>query len=79
MSGELFWHAKTKLTIGISCHQPRRPVSCIRRQPTAIDGKNKAAEAMESSPAPESATETMTVNSVHHQNSLRDARPLKFA
>jgi hypothetical protein len=52
----------------------------MRRQPIAIDGRNKAADAIESSPEkPESATETITVNSVHHQNSLRDARPLKFA
>ncbi len=52
----------------------------MRRQPTAMDGKNKAADASESSPEkPDTATETMPVNNVHHQNSLRDARPLKFA
>lgn len=52
----------------------------MRRQPTAIDGRNKAAEVSESSPEkPETAAETMTVNNVHHQNSLLEARPLKFA
>ena len=52
----------------------------MRRQPTAIDGKNNAADASESSPEnPDTAAETMPVNNVHHQNSLRDARPLKFA
>jgi hypothetical protein len=52
----------------------------MRRQPTAIDGKNKAAEASEESPVKlDNATETINVNNVHHQNSLRDARPLKFA
>ena len=52
----------------------------MRRQPTAMDGKNKAADASESSPEkPDKAAETINVNNVHHQNSLLEARPLKFA
>ena len=52
----------------------------MRRAPTAIDGRKNTADATESSPEKlDSAVVTMIVNSVHHQYSLRDDRPLKFA
>ncbi|MEY2779673.1 MAG: hypothetical protein RL623_853 [Actinomycetota bacterium] len=52
----------------------------MRRHPTAIDGKNNAADTSESKLLyPDTADDTITVNNVHHQNSLREARPLKVA
>ncbi len=38
MFGSLRCSANTNPTIGMIDHQPARPVSCMRRQPIAIEG-----------------------------------------
>jgi hypothetical protein len=64
-----------------SCNHPLRSVSCRRRAPTAILGRRVP---IENNPDKSLLTvwsnaEATVVNSTHHQNSGREAQPLKSA
>ena len=64
-----------------SCHQALLPVSCSRREPTASRGNKTAIRNMLAAVSLMSVkTEAQrTTNNMNHQNSAREARPLKSA
>ena len=68
----------TRVMSGQISHVPRRSVSWSRRTLTARPGNSNAKLAMELivSSKTEVTLCTITANSVHHQNSEREARPL---
>src|SRR5690606_16710712 len=70
-----------KGTKPISCHHPLRSISCKRRADTAMFGNNNTNDsscAKRSLNMPNTKAAS-TLNSIHHQNSERAARPLKSA
>jgi len=81
MFGSLRCKATIKPTSGIIDHQPARPVSCIRRQPIAIEGMIIAIETRvpKDEKIADEKSVAITLNRVQYQYAEREALPLKFA
>ena len=79
-SGLVACSATMKPTSGIRFQKPPLPESCALRHATANDGRTNPKKAIaERFSLRETPSDKIRANNCHHQYSLRDALPLKFA